>query len=129
MKSTTLHQDVGEFVCIVTAMKNTWSNSRRKRRMEKVKQNTITELEPSAIVTNNISAEDAPPCKKQRVDSAEGTAHSSEECSSSEEKPLITFCLELKLEGIYIKLYLKMMDCEQKDTLNQIMQYFKNRLV
>ncbi|KAF6037403.1 METTL16 [Bugula neritina] len=152
MKSATLHQDLSEFVCIVTARTNTWSHSRRKRRMERFKQSQLSKPHP---VDKKVSRVDNP-CKKLKLDSVEkkevvdspceelklDTARrddvtavgevsytSSCEESSAEEKPLISFSLELKLEGVYIKLYMKLIDCEQKDMLNQILQYFKNRLV
>ena len=151
MKSTSLHQDVGEFVSIVSANKNTWSHSRRKRRAEKFKQKIENTDSLSAETCCDIQSEATVPFKKLKLDiaisaggsgdvgkgpqanadqskEAEKSSLSADELSSSDEKPLITFTLELKLEGIHINLYLKLMDGEQKEMLHQILQYFKNRL-
>lgn len=123
MKSTTLNQDVGEFVCIVTARKNTWSHSRRKRRQEKFK------LSNPPSDTDNTGDGAQPPRKIARVDpEAKGSSGYDDSSSSSEEKPLIMFSLELKVEGIHIKLSLTLIDCDQKDMLHQILQHFKNKL-
>lgn len=165
MKCTTLHQDVGEFVCIVTASKNTWSHSRRKRRAENLRQQacdredvTANETVCTTTVQTNSSTgwkvcdaevldlesrcdNESPSakriklsssCIKQEVNLKSAAAGGRIEVSadeSSDEKHLISFTLELKLEGIHIKLSLKLVDGEQKNTLHQILQYFKNRLI
>lgn len=77
------------------------------------------------------------------VGNISGTADSSASCTGSgatasgllcassgdeEMDPLVTFSLELRLDGVDIKLSVKLIDGEQKDMLHQILQYIKNRL-
>lgn len=139
-------------MCVVTARKNTWSHNRRNRRREKRLQHQAELLKEKA---DHSSDDLCPPVKKIKLSSSDespektanqetvtepSTNTSSDltisanqmtdgEESSSDEAPLITFSLEVKLEGVSIKLYVKLIGGEQKDALHQILQYFKNRLV
>lgn len=140
---------------MVAATKDTWSNSRRKRRAEKSKHKTsdvVTHNETSAETSAETPVSKAidndsetPAAKRLKIDSSDaGESSVSGESKlpscepqevelsasdSSDEKPLIRFSLELKLDGIHIILRLRLMDGERKDKLHQILQYFKNRLI
>jgi len=156
MKLTTLHQDVGEFVCVVTARKNTWANQRKLKRLAKQKQQrNEQDNEPQ-------EQESTPPTKKPRLaedNTAESTIQRSDnssianqssvslsgkqdssfnkltnqeidsgESSCDDSPPLITFSLEVLLEGLNIKLLMKLIGKGDKDMLHQILVYFKNQL-
>ena len=139
MTCTTLHQDIDEFVCIVTATKNTWSNNRRKRRAEQLRLKKLNLVKSSGEDEGvspshkkrklDLPASDAAESSATESESTKKLAESADESSSSDEKSLISFTLELKLEGVHLRLYLKLVDGEQKDMLHQILQYLKNRLV
>ena len=163
MKMTTLHQDVGEFVCVVTARKNTWSNQRKLRRLEKRKQQRESgaNQQSTSAEEKEVQEDDpSPPFKKPRMEdlntanqgqvgessanqesqtSAKANQDSlmyksanqemdSGESSCEETPPLITFSTEVLLEGLNIKLRMKLIGKGDKDMLHQILVYFKNRL-
>lgn len=123
MTTVTLNQDITEYVCIVSARSNTWSHNRRKRRQEKRNQ--------EENLSASVDDKDTPTAKRQKLDANTSTASVEVENSSDENEapPIITFSLEIKFGEGQIKLNVKLIDGDQKDTLHQILQYIKNRLV
>lgn len=123
--------DVSEYICI--AYRNTWSNQRRKKRMEE-RRESFTMEEDSQVTTG---------CKRKNSDSEmmEEKAVKLDSTEEDRESCLIEFLVEVKKgneiewdeykkgmgeDEVYLRL--EAVETNNKEFLHQIAQYIKNNI-
>ena len=121
--------DVSKYICI--AYRDTWSNQRRKKRMEKMRE-SITMEEDSKVMTG---------CKRKHSDSEvmEEKAVKLDSTEEDRESCLIEFLVEVKKgkeiewdeykkgmgeDDVYLRL--EALETTNKEFLHKIAQYIKN---
>ena len=124
--------DVSEYICI--AYRNTWSNQRRKKRMEKIKE-SFTMEEENQVMTG---------CKRKNSDSEmmEEKAVKLDPTEEDRESCLIEFLVEVKkgneiewdeykkgMGETEVYLRLEALETSNKEFLHQIAQYITNNTV